>query len=660
MQTGIIHMRSRPDSRSTPQAPCEMTPLEPRRLLSAGQLDPTFAQDGSLEIAAGWTLVGVANEQLHYSTQSSPSANTTTLQVYRAPLTDLSQMTLLHEATYESRFGIQSAQLLEDGSVIISHTYSGVGGQGIVALKRITADGQTDPAFPTYTYDDPNDGGPISLSLAFGGRGDSGISHLFGTVHDPSIEPVKDNVLIVGNADGSYSTLGGQANFDFNGDGTLDAWRFSHLGDHRMYDLQWRSLPDGNWLAYGQTDGATTRNWIIARLLPDFSLDTTFGDNGFATDQIAGQHTSVNELHLDNYGNLLIQIRTELALIPNRLVMLQPEGTPHPWFQTYEFTTTSAVAAIQSDDRIVINENGTHRRLRADGIPDETYTPFQGIVRGTSGDDLFVQLGPDPTGQIAIARAQSGLQMVPGMGEMRLSGGDFDGDGQHDIFTYDTTTGQTSLWLMDGATRRGQVSLNTVENLAWRPAGIGDFNGDGKADIVWRNSSTGGNLYWSIDNLQRDAVITLPATKDLNWRIAGVGNFDGDGFADLVWQNNQTRATSFWLNDGANITFNGFHQVGGGWRMADAVDGDGDGSDDLLWHNTTTGQVLLWKMSGTTLTGFTTLAKLNNLNWSLTSGGDLDNDGQEDLLWWNAVSGQHLLWQQSGTSTAAMVPLPRR
>jgi len=65
--------------------------------------------------------------------------------------------------------------------------------------------------------------------------------------------------------------------------------------------------------------------------------------------------------------------------------------------------------------------------------------------------------------------------------------GDFDGDGKADIL-WRHTSGDLSMWFMNGATMIGGNLLGNVNNV-WTPMRIGDFNGDGRADILWRNTS---------------------------------------------------------------------------------------------------------------------------------------------------------------------------
>ena len=86
---------------------------------------------------------------------------------------------------------------------------------------------------------------------------------------------------------------------------------------------------------------------------------------------------------------------------------------------------------------------------------------------------------------------------------------DSNGDGKSDIFWRNTSTGETSLWLMNGT---AIDSTGGFGNIAadWQVAEAkADYSGDGKSDILWRNTSTGETSLWLMNG-------TAPR---LHWRL---------------------------------------------------------------------------------------------------------------------------------------------
>jgi hypothetical protein len=125
---------------------------------------------------------------------------------------------------------------------------------------------------------------------------------------------------------------------------------------------------------------------------------------------------------------------------------------------------------------------------------------------------------------------------------------DFNGDFKPDIIWQNSSTGQRSVWLMNGTVRTSIVNLPTVP-IQWDIAGVGDFNGDGEPDILWQNSSTGQRSVWLMSGTVLASIANLP-TVPIQWDIAGVGDFNGDGKLDILWQNNSTGQRSIWLMNG--------------------------------------------------------------------------------------------------------------
>ena len=139
---------------------------------------------------------------------------------------------------------------------------------------------------------------------------------------------------------------------------------------------------------------------------------------------------------------------------------------------------------------------------------------------------------------------------------------------------------------------------------AWKAIGTGDFNGDGDADVLFQNASTGQVSIWEMDGNKLVGGGPVSPNPGLAWKAIGTGDFNDDGHSDILFQNTTSGQVSIW-------EMNGNRLIGGGpvspnpglsWHAIGAGDFKGDGGSDILFQNTS-GQASVWEMNGTTLVG---------------------------------------------------------
>jgi hypothetical protein len=215
-----------------------------------------------------------------------------------------------------------------------------------------------------------------------------------------------------------------------------------------------------------------------------------------------------------------------------------------------------------------------------------------------------------------------------------------------------TSSGDRSIWLMNGTNWDGSYELLPNVSTDWSIAGSGDFNADGEADIVWQNTSTGDRSIWFMSGNTWDGDYALLPQVVTEWSIAGVGDFNDDGDPDLVWQNMTSGDRSIWFMDGS--TWDGDYallpNVATSWRIAAVGDFNGDGAPDLVWQTVSTGESSIWFMTGSTWDGDYALLTTVPPAWRIAATADFDGDADPDLVWQNTTTGERAIWLMEGST----------
>ncbi len=135
---------------------------------------------------------------------------------------------------------------------------------------------------------------------------------------------------------------------------------------------------------------------------------------------------------------------------------------------------------------------------------------------------------------------------------LKIAGiGDFDGDGDNDIATFNTNSGALRMWVMEGTTRVANISVLTGANLNLVPRGAGDMDGDGIPDIVLRNNNSGAVRVWTMnDDFTRKGNEYVTGSSNTNLELRGVVDINADGNNDILNYNTNTGKLRAWLMDG--------------------------------------------------------------------------------------------------------------
>ena len=171
-----------------------------------------------------------------------------------------------------------------------------------------------------------------------------------------------------------------------------------------------------------------------------------------------------------------------------------------------------------------------------------------------------------------IPAAQTGFGSPFDVGTGTIVFGDFDGDGRADALVYRAQSGSPSTLVYSRAASPGYVSTIAVAGIGLLVA-VGDFNGDRMLDVVMATSAGPLQAYCATASggTFPCGTISLPA-------ITGVmpGDFNGDGLTDLI----VTHASGRTLETSTRLGFSPVLITGSaGGRPADI---DGDGRDDLV------------------------------------------------------------------------------
>jgi hypothetical protein len=72
---------------------------------------------------------------------------------------------------------------------------------------------------------------------------------------------------------------------------------------------------------------------------------------------------------------------------------------------------------------------------------------------------------------------------------------------------------------MDGSNYTGYTRMQSLTDTNWAVARVGDYDGDGQPDVWWRNRATGDTKLWVMHGVTVAGESNGPAEPNLDWQI---------------------------------------------------------------------------------------------------------------------------------------------
>jgi hypothetical protein len=397
---------------------------------------------------------------------------------------------------------------------------------------------------------------------------------------------------------------------------------------------------------------ADASNNAIRKVTPD-GVVTTFA--GAATAGLVnGSEATVrffspNGVAIDQNGNFYIA-----DTLNNKIRKGVPDPTI-PLFTTQPLSQTFAVGYSVTFTATAVGIPAPAYQWRKNGIDISGATGSSFTIANIAVTDAagYTVVASNSVGSVTSTAAV--LTVVPAVAPASATTGDFDNDGQSDLFWQNTVTGERSFWLMNGTTFKVGVSLGMFAP-DWTIVGSGDFNHDGQTDLLWQNTITGERTIWLMNGTTFSLGVDL-GTYSTDLRIMGSGDFNGDGQTDIVVENTISGEATIWLMNGTTkISEASLGIRPTAWSIAGTGDFNGDGKMDLVWQNAATGERTVWLMSGTTMSSEVSLGIVAK-QFQIVGTGDYNRDGKTDLVWTDTSTGERSVWMMNGLVHSSTVAL---
>jgi uncharacterized delta-60 repeat protein len=544
--------------------------------------------------------------------------------------------------------------LQSDGKIVVA------AGLGAVNLVRYNTDGSLDTSFGTN--------GVVSTTL-----GD-----LYQQTQASSVALQSDGKLIVT----GYGTYYGSSVvvrsfvFRYNTDGSLD----TSFGASGKTEINVSTFSDTINDVAIQSDGklvlaVLTSEHFLARLNADGSLDTSFGNSGYATGLTQGK--TIKQIALQSDGKIITVGTTSIDSVPATqevfcLSRHTKDGVLDSTFGSSGYTITSLNAlslsayalAIKPDNAILAagssysedeNQKYYHVALaayNANGSLDSSFgSGGVATVSGSANYDVAYAVAVQSDGKV-VAAGVTDTSWSSNSGKfltLRCLGAT--ASGKHLIWQ-NTSSGEIRWWSLSTTGKiysetegygHGKVSDQTLGS-EWRF--VGSATVGGVKTLFYQNTAEGTVKFWRLtDNaiLGSSGLVSDTLRVTGAWSALGVRIFNGTPI--IIWQNQSTGKVVYWLLNSSAQLVSATKDVGWGfvadtltvnsnWRLAgDTTLG---GSYTLFWQNQGNGKIAYWRL--------TSEGKLLNATqdsgWGFVSSLTLANQWRQV----GVVNGNGLVW----------------
>ncbi|MDT4931990.1 MAG: hypothetical protein QOF92_4857 [Pseudonocardiales bacterium] len=258
-----------------------------------------------------------------------------------------------------------------------------------------------------------------------------------------------------------------------------------------------------------------------------------------------------------------------------------------------------------------------------------------------------------PTGDLLLNRPGTGAEelrlfdthggisrvpLQPGYDNNKPVVGDFNGDGQSDIYWYAPGDGTDHLWT--------QFSSAFVDSTPPQVRGtyqplVGDFDGNGSDDIYWYAPGAAADTMWLSSSGKFRQVTTSQVAG--NYQPV-VGDFDGNGSDDILWYAPGSAADSVWFSHAGSFSLKVRQRIDGAYQPV-AGNFDAKIGTDIYWYNPA-GPDPMWLSTGNRNLGHVLARDMP----ALAPGShpavatNVDGTGGDDLVWF-ATGRPSQIWE---------------